>query len=100
MFTIRDVKASEYKTPFFALNHAEANRSFVRIALDPQTMVNQFPEDFELFYLGMYDTETARVKMLEHPEFIMSAIQAIGQKQSAQQTNNQLINQAKKESLE
>jgi len=75
MYTIKDIKAGVYNTPWFATNTAEAIRSFHRAAGGQQTNISQFPEDFELFFIGIWDEELGKMNMLDKCEFVINAIQ-------------------------
>ena len=47
-----------YGFPFAQPNDACACRTFKIWLNDPQSELSKSPEDYELFYLGEYDTET------------------------------------------
>ena len=72
LYAIRDTKAEAFNTPIAQLTHAEAERTFNRLMSDSQTMMGLFPEDFDLYYLGTYDTTDGKLKPLSAPEHIIS----------------------------
>lgn len=61
MFSIYDTKSQVYNPPFYQKNAGEASRSFSKICQDPQTLINQFPEDFVLQQIGEFDDESGIV---------------------------------------
>lgn len=64
MLTVRDIKADSYGQPFFSTSIGQAVRSFGdeinRAAQD--NLLYQHPDDFELFHIGLFDTDTAGVE--------------------------------------
>lgn len=72
-FSVRDIKAATYTAPYFAPSVGEASRQFIRLAKDPQSMVGQFPEDFELFEIGEYDSDSGALFSHEVPKAVMMA---------------------------
>lgn len=63
-----------YNQPFHAHTHGEAERNFARLVKDEKSTVAQFPEDFDLFYLGTYDDQTGKYDSLDTPQHIAKAI--------------------------
>lgn len=74
MFTVRDIAVGAYGRPMFMQSKGQALRSFSdevnRVADDNQ--MNKHPEDFALFYLGLFDEETG-VFVSNDPQFLSSA---------------------------
>lgn len=60
-YCIYDLKANYYLTPFTAMNHHVAKRMFTASCSDPNTSLYQFPTDYELFYIGTFCEQTARM---------------------------------------
>ena len=58
IYSIYDNLAKSHATPFFAVNDDVARRSFVDLVADPRTTVAQHPDDFTLFCVGVFDTES------------------------------------------
>jgi hypothetical protein len=73
-YTIKDQKAGTYSNPYYAVNDATAIRTFKQACSDKNTTLNQYPEDFSLFKVGIWDDQSAEIKSLD-PEFIINAIQ-------------------------
>lgn len=74
VFAIRDAKAENYFNPFYAPTAGEAERNFTAVAMDPKSTICQFPEDFDLFYLGEYDTNSGILKPLTTPQHVIKAL--------------------------
>lgn len=56
-YSIRDVKAATWGTPFFMKNDATAKRAFYNLVNDPQSTVHRNPEDYFLHRIGSWDDE-------------------------------------------
>lgn len=52
VYAIKDIKVGAFKTPFFNQNDAEAIRSVTMVVNDDQSLLNKFPEDFELWKIA------------------------------------------------
>lgn len=74
IYAVRDQKVESYSQPFFAHTHGESERSFEQAVKTPNSPYNQFPQDFDLYYLGTYDDQTGAIQALQTPEFITKAI--------------------------
>lgn len=73
--TLRDRSADLYGQPSFVVNIGGAIRSFGDEVKRPHTddrpnVVNQHPEDFDLYLLGEYDDETGVFTNEERPKQI------------------------------
>lgn len=79
IYVVKDTKAQTYGMPFFQRNHVTATRAIaneVRRA-DPTNTIYTNPEDFELYAIGTFDTDTGRVTGLEQPQLIATALSLI-----------------------
>lgn len=74
MFTIRDSKGGFYDIPHFTRSHGDAERGFQKLAQSKDSKVGQFPEDYDLYYLGDYDDETGLIKPLDTPQHVLKAV--------------------------
>lgn len=74
VFTIRDSKAECYYQPFFKRSHGEAERDFTALVRDPKSSISQFPDDFDLYYLGEYDDQNGTFAPLDTPQHVLKAI--------------------------
>lgn len=61
-FSIFDVKADLYNTPFFFPTVAMALRAFADLANDPQSFVAKHPEDYKLVQVGTFDDSLGRLE--------------------------------------
>lgn len=73
VFAIRDSKAEVYGQPFFQKTHGEAERSFTQLAKDPKSTISQFPEDFDLYFVGTYDDINGVIQSLDTPQHVLKA---------------------------
>lgn len=55
VYTIKDVKAEYFFTPFFAKSLIEAMRSVTVAVQDPQSNLSRFVDDFTLYQVGSFD---------------------------------------------
>lgn len=67
IFAVFDSKARSYLLPFYAVHTEVAQRHFARGVADPTLDIGQFPEDFSLWEIGAYDTNTAVIEPLTTP---------------------------------
>lgn len=74
MFSIRDQKAEIFTPPFYKKTHGEAERDFNSLVNDSKSTVSQFPDDFDLYYVGDYDDQTGVVKSLDTPQHVIKAV--------------------------
>lgn len=73
IYSVYDLKANAYGTPFFKQNDQIAVRDFSNVCLDPNSLLSRNPEDFRLVKLGSFNDETAAIES-DLPEFIASAV--------------------------
>lgn len=77
VYTIRDAKGEVFHPPFYKKTHGEAERDFQTLVRDGKSQVNQYPEDFDLYYLGTYDDYTGKLSSLDTPQHMMKAVQLV-----------------------
>ena len=82
IYSIKDAKAEIYHLPFFQNTHGEAERSFSKTVNDPQTTLNQYPEDYDLWYLGEYDDAEGKIERLETPQHVIKAVDCLNRQES------------------
>lgn len=75
LFAVHDSKVNAYMNPFVARAAGEAMRSFENAVRDPNSQISQFPADFTLFEIGLYDEETAEVRPLEAKLALCNALE-------------------------
>lgn len=80
MFSIRDAKAEAFNNPFFKHTHGEAERDFHQACQDDKSMLNKYPEDYDLYFVGTYDTNTGQIVPLDTPQHMTKAISVLNRK--------------------
>lgn len=73
MFAIRDSKGEMFFTPFFMNTHGEAERDFRSLANNKENPIGQYPEDYDLYYLGEYDNSTGKTNACDTPQHVQKA---------------------------
>lgn len=76
-FSVRDAKGEVFHTPFFKKTHGEAERDFTMLVRDEKSQLRQFPEDYDLYFLGEYDDQSGVFKTLDTPQHIIKAVQVL-----------------------
>ena len=71
IYSIYDVKAEFYSTPWYSDNDETAQREFMRVVQDPQSAINAFPADYSLFFIGEFYSDTGHINVESVPEFIL-----------------------------
>lgn len=59
---IYDKKAKNYETPFAMPNSVVATRQFMQLCQKPDTPLNDYPEDYNLQIIGIFDTESGAIQ--------------------------------------
>lgn len=75
MYSIRDAKGEIFNAPFYKKTHGEAERDFAELCKDEKSLVNKYPEDFDLYHVGIYDDQTGKISSLDTPQHILKAVQ-------------------------
>lgn len=57
IFVIKDEKSGTHYDPFTMGNTIDAQRTFMQAMKNEKSMISQYPEDFNLYFLGEYDEE-------------------------------------------
>lgn len=74
IMSVRDRQVGAFMTPFFAQSEGQALRSFAdevnRAATD--NILYRHSEDFELFYLGVFDSESGEFELFSIKRLIVS----------------------------
>lgn len=73
-FSIRDSKSEIFSTPFLQHSHAEAERTLAHLSQDKNSQISQFPEDFDLYFLGTFDDVKGTAVFLDSPQHVLKAI--------------------------
>jgi hypothetical protein len=77
IFSIFDSKAVQYGRPFFTQNRASAQRSLqLELRQDSKSVLAQYPADFSLYILGMFDDDTGLFTS-HAPQFVIGLSELI-----------------------
>lgn len=68
IYAIYDSKAKAYLQPWFAPNSATAFRNIEKAMRNPQSPFVDFPADFNLFELGVFDDESGIIETHSAPQ--------------------------------
>lgn len=74
MYSIRDSKAEIFYPPMFQKTHGEAERTFNKMVQDEKSMISQYPDDYDLYYIGEYDDQTGTINSLQTPQHVVKAV--------------------------
>lgn len=77
IYAIRDAKAEAFQPPWYKNTHGEAERDFRTAVNDDKSFLNKYPEDYDLYYLGTYDTNEGKFQTLDTPQHMIKAIQCV-----------------------
>lgn len=64
MCSVYDKIAQDYSRPFYAINKADAMRSFAELANDKSTKVGKTPADFQLFHVANFDNLSGEISVI------------------------------------
>lgn len=68
IMAIRDSAVGAYQTPFTSPSIGAAIRSFQDAINNPQSgTLHGHPDDYELYHIGIFDDETAKITECEEP---------------------------------
>lgn len=82
MFSIRDRQVGAFMSPFFQQSEGAALRGFAdevnRAA--PDNILYRHPDDFELFYLGTFNSEDGSFELFEVKRLVVtgSSVKVVG----------------------
>lgn len=72
-YSVRDSKAEIYNQPFFQKSHGEAERTLLSLVKDGKSMISQYPDDYDLYFIGTYDDQTGVFSPLNTPQHMQKA---------------------------
>ena len=80
LYSIYDAKANTYCAPFECVSNGVAIRQLMDLVSDAKTTVSRYPEDFSLYFVGDFDTDTGALLPLGTvPTLVLHAKDAIQQ---------------------
>lgn len=67
VFSIYDKKVGNYSAPFYSNHVANATRIFSDLVNTPNSdsLINKYPEDYDLYKVGIFDDTTANLLNLD-----------------------------------
>lgn len=77
IYSIRDEKGKLYNNPFFKHNERDARFDFRRLVNDKKSLPGQYPDDFDLYELGIYDDQTGTFESHKTPRHIEKAVNVV-----------------------
>lgn len=80
MYSIKDLKANDFAIPRADLNEACARRFFAMQVNAPDNFLNFAPSDFEMYYVGQFDSGLGVFIPCSMPEFICRGSDLVGAK--------------------
>lgn len=79
VYSVRDSKSETFSNPVYFKTHGEAERAFSLQATNKETLMGQFPEDYDLYHLGTFLDTTGQIEAFDTPNHIIKAINAVRQ---------------------
>lgn len=73
LFSIRDIKAEGFNTPFCQMTFGLAERAFKEAANDPQSQIAKNKEDFSLYHVGEFNQQTGELVTIYPPQHVCDA---------------------------
>jgi len=88
VFTVYDSAAKRYLEPFFAETVEVACRMFRALVNKEGHQFCRFPEDYVLFHIGVYSTESGELEGLSAPHSLGVALTFVARPQLMEGTHN------------
>lgn len=67
IFSIKDSEANLWHTPFFNRSGTQAKRMVGMTVNDKNSILSQYPEQFEVYLLGHFNDHTGKITLLKEP---------------------------------
>lgn len=78
--SVRDVAVGAFGRPIFVVSKAQGVRSFRDEVNRAESEMHAHPEDYALFYLGVFDDQGGQFRTLEMPELLVEARNLVEEK--------------------
>lgn len=72
VFAMKDNKLGEFTQVFFEENYVHAIRGLHHIIAEGNNVISKYAEDFDMYYIGEFDSKTGLLVPLKAPEHIIS----------------------------
>lgn len=69
MYSIQDIKSDSFAPPFTANNEEVAKRT-VQQALQGESLLSSYPEDYRLFEVGTFNNTTGEIEIEKQPKWV------------------------------
>lgn len=77
MYSVYDKKTGVYMSPFFANHDAQAVRMFTSACKSQDSLLAEYPEDFELYCLAEFDPDSGEIRALDGKKFLVAGSSVI-----------------------
>jgi hypothetical protein len=72
IFCIKDEKSGAHYDPFTMSNSIDAQRAFMQGIKSEKSIISQYPEDFNLYFVGEFDEMSGLITPREAPVLILT----------------------------
>ena len=73
VYSVRDNKTGDFNVPFFEQNDVQATRMFHKLCNDDRVQIAHFPDDFDMYCIGLFDDKSGKLESFAAPEFMVAA---------------------------
>ncbi|UQT28871.1 nonstructural protein [Microvirus AZ-2020] len=73
IFAVKDLAINAFGNPIFCKAQGQAIRSFMDECNNQESMMAKHPADYEMYYIGEYDEETAAILQADNIERVARA---------------------------
>lgn len=73
IYAVKDIKAELFKRPYVVNLEIDARRAFDSAVNDPMSQIHQFPQDFQLYKIGVFNENNGEIKTMA-PTLITDAL--------------------------
>lgn len=77
MYSVFDSKAETWLPPFLANADGEAARMIAQAALHPDTSLAQYPDDYTLYRIGVFDNVSAAIECVSPPKHVANVVSLV-----------------------
>lgn len=89
VFSIYDIKTMIYHQPMFAINEHHAIR-VIKLEFNKQgSMLNEYPEDFDIYLIGEFDDRKGTLEKNVPPLLVCKGSVLVDKKKTEAKTNGQ-----------
>lgn len=74
LYSLRDNKVSAFSPPMAVIADIDARRELYSGTYNQNTKMSQFPQDFDLYLVGVFDTDSGEI-ISQKPEFVVNALE-------------------------